>query len=73
MATYVITDDLNSNTSNGQWGISRFKHRHKSNDGHPTAQQEFERRKRAGTPTVLWRWQNYQPVLVDKCNLPKGQ
>lgn len=46
----------------------KYKCRYKSRDGSPVAQGEIERRRAAGRPTVLWRWENNSPTLVEQHN-----
>jgi hypothetical protein len=72
MATFYITDspDVDWNTTN--WDeMTRFKYRWESSSGAPLAQHEFDRRREAGLPTVMWRFDtNDSPaVLVDQCNI----
>jgi hypothetical protein len=62
MATYVITDSRDRN-----WDENRvFKHRHRSEDGQPCAQEEFDRLRTEGRPVVMWRWEDNEPRMVDE-------
>jgi hypothetical protein len=64
MATYVITEDANVT-----WDDEfKYKYRYESRDGLPTAQEEFERRRAARQPAVLWRWEHGEPTLMERYN-----
>lgn len=65
MAVYVITDSPDVN-----WDEDfKYKYRSESQDGSPVAQDEVERRKAAGLPAVLWRWENNESTLVERHNV----
>jgi len=51
--------------------VPKFSYRYESANGAPRAQEEFDRRREAGEPAVMWRFEDNHspPVLVDQCNL----
>jgi len=63
MATYVITDREELNWSDE----NKYKHRYESSNGLPTAQAEMDRRRTADQPGVLWRWENGEATVIDRC------
>jgi hypothetical protein len=62
MAVYVVTDSPDVDWDDNH----KYKYRHESTDGSPTAQDEVERRRAAGQPAYLWRWENNQSQLVER-------
>jgi hypothetical protein len=71
MATFCLTDTPDVDWATVNWDeLPKFKYRHESSDGSPLAQAEFERRRDAGLPTAMWRFDTNDapPVLVDQCN-----
>jgi hypothetical protein len=71
MAVYVITDSPDVNWADGLWhSLNHFSYRHHSSDGSPTAQSEFDRRREEGQPSVLWKWENYEPREMERCHIP---
>ena len=72
MASFYITEtaDVNWATVNID-NLTQYKYRHESRDGHPLAQEEFDRRRDAGEPAVMWRFDDNDspPTLVDQCNV----
>ena len=70
MATYVITDSEEVDWEQFDWdSVVQYKHRHESTDGKPTAQEEFDRRREEGQPAVLWKFENNEPKLMERCNV----
>lgn len=72
MATYYLTDAPDVDWGTVNWEeLPKFKYRYESADGSPLAQDEFDRRREAGLPTVMWRFDtNDGPaVLLDQCNV----
>jgi hypothetical protein len=74
MASYYITETPDRRVLKRQLGadlLTEYKYRYRSSAGLPVAQEEFERRRAAGEPTVLWRIDTMESpaVLVDRCNL----
>lgn len=72
MATFCLTDTPAVDWDAVNWDeLPKFKYRYKSADGSLLAQYEFERRRDAGLPTVMWRFDtnNSPAVLVDQCNI----
>jgi hypothetical protein len=64
MAWYVVT-----NSPDVDWDDDyKYKSRHESQDGSPVAQDEVERRRVAGLPAVLWRWEHGEATLVERYN-----
>ncbi|MDB5309832.1 MAG: hypothetical protein JWO38_4034 [Gemmataceae bacterium] len=62
MATYVVTADTNTD-----WDEEyQYKYRFTSRNGSPVAQDEINRRREAGEPVVLWRWERGQATLVER-------
>lgn len=72
MASFFITETPNVNWAAVNWdNLTQFKFRHESGEGSPLAQEEFDRRRVAGEPAVMWRFDKNDspPVLVDRCNI----
>jgi hypothetical protein len=65
MATYAVTDSPERNWDDRY----NYKYRYKSRDGRPVAQDEVDRRRAAGLPVVLWRWENFQATEVERHNV----
>jgi hypothetical protein len=42
-----------------------FKYRRHSRDGHPTAQDEIHRRRRAGERAMMTKWENFVATVVE--------
>lgn len=69
MATYVVLTESGSEA--GSTEAVSFKFRHRSRDGHPTAQAEFDRRRRAGEHVVMTRWENFEERVVARWDDPR--
>jgi hypothetical protein len=65
MGLYVVTDRADLTWDDDH----KYKYRHESADGSAVAQDEVERRREAGQPVFLWRWENGQPTLVEQHNV----
>ena len=65
MAKYAVTCNVNT-----KWDEEfHYNYRYRSRDKSPVAQDEFDKRRAAGQPAVLWRWDHpNKPVLVDQHN-----
>lgn len=60
MATYTITSSMDANPDIQP----TFKYRYRSRDGFPLAQEEFDRRRDANKPAVMWRWMDGKATMV---------
>jgi hypothetical protein len=72
MANYVLTDTPNIDWASVNWdNLKQYAYRNPNDAGKPSAQEEFDRRKAAGTPTVMWRFDDNEspPKEVDRCNV----
>ena len=72
MASFYFTDTPDVDWDTVNWAnMTKYKYRHESSAGAPLAQEEFDRRRIAGLPTVMWRFDDNHspPVLVDQCNV----
>ena len=72
MANYYITDTAEVDWSAVNWdNLMAYQYRYESSNGSLVAQDEFERRRSDGIPSVLWRFDanDTPPVLMDHCNL----
>ena len=62
MATYVVTE-----SPEVYWDdMYNYKYRYQSSDGSPVAQDEFNRRRDAGRPAVLWRHEHGEAVIIER-------
>ena len=65
MATYIV-----SRTPDQNWNEEfKYKYRYSSQNGSPVAQDEVDRRRAAGEPAVLWRWEHGEPTLMERHNV----
>jgi hypothetical protein len=72
MASFVITDTLRVDWARINWAnLIQYKYRRRSSNGSLLAQEEFDRRRAAGAPAVMWRFDTNDspPVVVDRCNV----
>lgn len=63
MATYIITE---SESDDWDDAAPKYKYRHRSSSGQPTAQAEFDRRIANGESVYLWSWQKGVPTLIQQ-------
>ncbi len=68
MATYVVTADANTDWDDEH----QFKYRFTSQNGSAVAQDEVDRRRAAGKPVALWRWERGEATLVEHYNAASG-
>jgi len=64
MAVYVVTKSVDIDWDEEH----KYKYRHTSAAGSSVAQDEVERRRVAGLPAVLWRWERGEATLVERHN-----
>lgn len=71
MATYTV-ETVGAARLASRPHTQDFKYRQRSRDGHPTAQPEFDLRRRAGEHVVLTKWENFVAKVMARANHDRG-